>query len=406
MHTMLASRATAGNARAAFWQLPSQLRQLSHQQSSRSFSASAPRKTELVEIFAAPPLALLNGLHIIGIPWYAAIPTTAILVRGVFGYYFSTKPARKRHQIRNNLTSLLSVDVALNLRKDHPSTPLNKIPALLRLQKFVARGNKVGKIFGAPMITWSTPINFGTFIATTEAVRMKCGLQEGLLSMVLTPFQWVVRTFFDPNGSQPTDSREVHAQQLAERMERVREMRLQQAQEQTLGADGQALSGQPTVSENLFQPSELPPAPRIDVDSLYFDPTLTKEGFSWCTDLVACDPYHVLPCATVALMVGNILLNPSPIPRPYPGAQKMPTPIRFFATRYSGGQHFRMAVSCAFGYIMQTMPAGIVLYVFSVIMTGFVEKRWLDVTMPLRKPIKPCVRSTRVRSKREWSAKA
>lgn len=43
---------------------------------------------------------------------------------------------------------------------------------------------------------------------------------------------------------------------------------------------------------------------------------------------------------------------------------------------------------------------------FSSAATGFVQRRWLNLSMPLRKPIMPCVRSTRVRSKKEWSAKA
>ena len=96
---------------------------------------------------------------------------------------------------------------------------------------------------------------------------MKCGARDGLLSTVLSPLEWLVGKI-NPNSSPPTVGHEARAQELAERMERVREMRLQQAQEQTLGADGQALSGESTMSENLFLPSELPAPPRINVDSM------------------------------------------------------------------------------------------------------------------------------------------
>jgi membrane protein insertase Oxa1/YidC/SpoIIIJ len=105
-------------------------------------------------------------------------------------------------------------------------------------------------------------------------------------------------------------------------------------------------------------------------------------------------------------MLSNILLNPLPLPRPHPGAQNMPAPIKFFLTRYAPMQKFTMALACAFGYIMQEMPAAIALYVFSSVVTGFVQRRWLNLSMPLRKPILPCARGTRVRSKKEWSAKA
>jgi inner membrane protein COX18 len=403
---MLASRAaTASNARAAFLQLPSQLRQLSHQQSSRSFSSSAPRKIQLLDIATAPPLAILNGLHSIGIPWYAAIPTAAILIRGIFGYYSASKPSRRREQIRNNLQPLLAADAPLSIARDHPNKRGRDIPPLVNIYKRFSRVHQIGKVFGAPAITWSTPINFATLLATAEAVRMKCGARDGLLSILLSPFEWLFASV-NPNSPSPMGNREARAQELAERMERLRESRLQQAQEQSLGADGQALSEQSTISDNLFNPSELPPLPRINVDSLYFDPTLTKEGFSWCTDLVACDPYHVLPLATAAVMLGNIVLNPLPVPRPHSGAQKMPAPIKFFLTRYTIMQRVAMALACAFGYVLQEMPAAIVLYLFSSMMAGFLQRRWLNLSMPLRKAIVPCKRSTRVRSKKEWSARA
>ncbi|KAM0711766.1 hypothetical protein Q7P35_001134 [Cladosporium inversicolor] len=403
---MLASRAATGSSsRAAFLQLPSQLRQLSHQQSSRSFSSSTPRKIQLLDIATAPPLAILNGLHAIGIPWYAAIPTAAILIRGIFGYYSASKPSRRREQIRNNLQPLLAADVRLSLAKDHPNKRGRDIPPLVNIQKRFSRAHKVGKVFGAPAITWSTPVNFATLLATAEAVRMKCGAREGLLSTLLSPFEWLF-TSVNPNSPSPMGNREARAQELADRMERLRESRLQQAQEQSLGADGQALSEQSAISENLIYPSELSPLPRINVDSLHFDPTLTEEGFSWCTDLIACDPYHVLPFATAAVMLSNILLNPRPVPRPHPGAQRMPAPIKFFLTRYGIMQRVAMALACAFGYVLQEMPAAIVLYLFSSMITGFVQRRWLNLSMPLRKPIQPCKRSTRVRSKKEWSARA
>jgi inner membrane protein COX18 len=403
---MLASRATAGNSRAAFLQLPFRLRQLSHQQSTRSFSATASNKIELTEVVAAPPLAVLNGLHLIGIPWYAAIPTAAILIRGIFGYYFAAAPARRRHQIRNNLTPLVGADVGLSIARD--TTGFNKggkVPPLLRIQRSMSRSHQLGKRFGAPLIAWSSFVNFGLLITTSEAIRMKCGAHEGLLSLVLSPFRWVLSIFLPTSFPPAADPAEVRAQELAERLEHVREMRLQQAQEQTLGADGQAISGQSSMSENLFHSTELSAPRPINVDSSYFDPTLQTEGLSWCADLTVCDPYTILPLATAAAMLVNIFLNPLTISRRVAGAQSMPGPIRFFMTRYSPMQNFSMALTCLFGYVMQVMPAGIVLYIFSSVITGFVQRKWLDLSMPLRKPIMPCARGTRVRSKKAWSGK-
>lgn len=423
---MLASRASAGNARTAFLQLPSQLRQISHQQSSRSFSASASTKFELTDVVAAPPLAVLNGLHAIGIPWYAAIPTAAILIRGVFGYYFASAPARRRQQIRNNLMPLISADVGLSILKERRSGKAPEVQ-LLRMKNRIVRTHELGKAFGGPLIAWTSFVNFGTLIATAEAVRMKCGARDGLLSTILTPFNWLGRQICPDIFPPPVDPAETRAQELAERMERVREMRLQQAQEQKLGADGEALYGQSSMSENMFQdtqPSATPLSdgqslvsdplfdstqaaapPLVNVDASWFDPSLKAEGFSWCADLTAADPYQVLPYVTGAVMLGNILLNPLTTPRPSLKAQSMPAPLKFLMTRYSNMQLFGAAVACLFSQIMQNMPAAIVLYIFSSIITGFVQRRWLDLVMPLRKPIMPCARGTRVRSKKEWSAK-
>jgi inner membrane protein COX18 len=403
---MLASRANAGNARAAFLQLPSQLRQLTHQQSSRSFSASTPKKVHLTEIVAAPPLAVLNALHSIGIPWYAAIPTAAILIRGVFGYYFAAGPTRRRAQIRNNLTPLIAADVGLSIARD--TTGFNKggrVPPLMRFQRSISRTHQLGKRFGAPLITWSSFVNMGLLITTSEAIRMKCGAREGLLPIIISPFKWLLSTVFPNYFTPAADSSEVYAQELAERLERVREMRIQQAQEQSLGADGHALSEQSSMSDNLFHSTGASAPHPIDFNAAHFDPALQTEGFSWCTDLIACDPYMILPVATSAAMLVNIFLNPLSVSRRVKGAQSMPGPIRFFMTRYSLTQKFSMTLTCMFGYVMQTMPAAIVLYVFSSVMTGFMQRRWLDLSMPLRKPIMPCARGTRVRSKKAWSGK-
>lgn len=411
---MLASR--AGNARAAFTHLPSQLRLHAYQRcSSRAFSASASRKLEpteaievidLANIVALPPLGILNGLHTLGIPWWAAIPTTAILVRGVLGHYFASKPVRRRQQINGYLNPLVAANLDQSIHKYREKNM--ESPSRLRIMsEQIQKTHRYGIEFGAGLIGFTSIINFGAMIATAEAVRMKCGARDGLLSTLMAPFNWIGRHVAPEHFAPAVDAAEARAQDLAARLEHVRELRLQQAQEQTFGAESanDAAFAQPLTSDNLFAASQstLPPPSVLNVS--HFDPTLQTEGLFWCTDLTAVDPTSILPLLIGGAMLATIIFNPSLIPRWVPRAQNMPAPIKFIMTRYSKSQAVYAAITVLIAYALQTVPAAVSLYIFSTFMTGFVTKRWLDLTMPLRKPIQPCARRTRQRSKKIYGAR-
>lgn len=401
---MLPPLTATRNARAAFLQLPAHLRILSHHHSCRSFSATASRNVSVAEVVAAPPLAILNSLHAIGIPWYAVIPTTAILVRGVFGYYFSSAPKRKRDQINGHLLPLVSAATSLRAAQQHATS--GQLPT--KGQMGFIQGFKMhmtGRQFGAGLISASSFVNLGLLLATAEAVRMKCGHRQGLLSTLLSPIEWVVSKFAPDHVTPAGQLFENRAQEMAVRLERLREARLQQAQEQGVSPENADVSLQSLMSDNLFQSAQAPAPPLINVNSHYFDPTLQTEGFSWCTDLTVADPSAILPGLAFAIMLSNVLLNPLVIPRPIAWAQRMPWPISFLVTRYSNGQMLFAALSGFFGYVLLNVPAAIALYIFSSVTAGVVQKRWLDLTMPVRKPIMRCTRGTRLRSKKAWSTR-
>jgi inner membrane protein COX18 len=268
------------------------------------------------------------------------------------------------------------------------------------------KAHSIGKRFGAGVIASTSFVNFVALITTAEAVRMKCGARQGLLSTLLTPFEWIARTFAPGYSSTLIDAAEVRAQELAKRLEHLRETRIQQAQEQGLSPEAAdaAASGQSLVSDNLFQYSPQAP-PLIDTNSPYMDVTLQTEGFSWCTDLTAIDPYGILPNLTCAIMLGRILIMPLPTPRPSYAAQKLPAPLKFLATRYSVMQYFSAAFAVLLGYVLQSMPAAISLYMFSTVVASFLQQKWLSLAMPMRKQILPCSRAPRVMSKKQWSAR-
>lgn len=405
---MLASRAASANARRkAFWQLPSHLRVLAHQQSSsRFFSASASRKIDPVEIVATPPLVVLNGIHAVGIPWYAAIPISAILIRGVFGYYFSTVPSRRRQQIRNNLLPLISPISHLNAYvyeeklklKESFSTNTKLRTAAVRVWARIWQTHKLGKRFGAPLLSWSSPLNFGALIASTEAVRIMCGANTGLLSMLLAPFTWIGRSVAPDYFPKAVDPVEKMAYEMAERMERMRDQSQGQDVTSEAGTDA-ALSSLP---DHLIEPASFAAG--------WFDPSLKVEGLAWFTDLTMADPSGLLPFAAAFVMTANIALNPRKKPLPIssrmkPLVSRLPGFLTFPLRRYSPSQHLGMVISWAFGFVLQNVPAGVVLYFLTTFSINIVQRKWLDWKMPLRPGILPCVRPPRVRSRKQWSAR-
>jgi inner membrane protein COX18 len=416
---MLASRAAHAscNARARFFSLPSHLRLLSHshQQSKRSFSASPSTKIiSPTDILAAPSLAVLEGLHYVGLPWYAAIPAAAILVRGVFGYYTVAVPARRRQQIRSDMNPVLAAHVRLDMQLNAKGegTRLRRLelnPALFRkvypTWLALSHSHRLGKLFGAPMIAMSSWINIFTLIATAESVRMLCGAREGILSALLTPVTMLGR-FLAPDYFPPgVEGVDAFAEAYANKLEQVHQARLQSIEENG-GNNGLDLVDLEALSGNILQSPDPLPSQLVNTAGPHFDPSLQTEGLFWCADLTAIDPYAVLPMLSSAAMIVNVLLNPQSIPSPtsLPDG-KIWQPLRFVVQRYSFGQKFLVGLACVIGYGLQNMPAAVVLYIFSSIVTGFAQRRWLDTAMPLRPPMKPCVRRTRVRSKKMFSVR-
>jgi inner membrane protein COX18 len=422
LNTMLASRAAHAscNARARFLSLPSHLRLLSHshshQQSKRAFSASPSTKITFspADIVAGPSIAVLQGFHYVGLPWYAAIPAAAILIRGVFGYYTVSVPARRRQLIRSDMNPVLAARIRLDMqlnptgagtwlgRLDLNPTMFKKLyPSWLAF----SRSQELGKKFGAPIVALSSWVNIFTLIATAESVRMLCGAREGLLSALLTPVTMLGRYLapeYFPPGVGGVDA---FTEAYLNKVEQVRQARLKSIEEDG-GNNGLDLIDLDALSENILQSPTPLPSQVVGTAGPHFDPSLQTEGLFWCADLTAIDPYAALPILTSAAMICNVLLNPQKIPSPtsLPDG-KIWQPLRFLAQRYSFGQKFIAGLACLVGYGLQNMPAAVVLYIFSSVLTGFAQRRWLDIAMPLRPPMKPCVRRTRVRSKKMFSVR-
>lgn len=420
--------------------LPSHLRTSAYQCTlSRSFSASPPRKLSLIDIAVAPPTYLLDTLHSLGLPWSTALPISAVLIRGVVIYYFSILPGRKAAQIQSHLTPLAAVK-ALQRHESPERRELRRqrqkgMPITVRrlsdvIGKFIAQQqelHKLGKTFGAPRWRWRGLANFGVLIAMTEAIRMKCAAREGLLPLVISPFQWIGRTVRpDLFPTPPPMTQEAKDEALEARMEEAT----------TVDAHGNV-----TYDFTRLSPAQADEAKY----TAYFDPSLQQEGIAgWCMDLTVPDPTLMLPVMLGLGMAANIIFRPTagarpqasqgPLSRgpaipPKPATTKPTassdldtvdpsanasaqatlsappyTPPKFlgFLPPVTNAQRIGLVIAMAFGFAALKMPAAILLYFIPSLAVGWVQRRWLDVKYPLRAPIGQCARPLRMRVRREW----
>ncbi|KAK3714193.1 hypothetical protein LTR37_007995 [Vermiconidia calcicola] len=439
--------------RPSLLSLPPQLRTSIYQ---RNFSASPRSRATLADIAVAGPTAVIDTIHSLGIPYYAALPLTAIFVRSTLVYYVATRPARRHAQIKANLSPLVSAHMQLSYHSPEARAAYQKledgsVPPLLRaVQGSYTRFRyhhkamrKFKSLFGVRWRGYGL-LNFGVLIAFTESIRMKCGRSEGLLSVLLKPVE-KVRKQVAP-GQSPAAGPETlqsvdPAEMLAARLEAAREAKLSQAS----GGELVDLSGAPEAPSNMssdwVQPADvqLEALSGIDTSNPYFDSAMQTEGLSWCVDLTAADPTQLLPAALSATMGASFLLRPA-LGKPSPPTKiasldgeksnaddiimqkykdqlspealaALSTPIRqsslvdrVMAWRNSltTSQRLGLLFTILLSFAAINMPAGILLYFIPSIATGWLQQRYLDMKYPIKPAIQPCYRPIRVKASKEW----
>ena len=263
--------------------------------------------------------------------------------------------------------------------------------------------------------------SFGILVTVMEAIRVKCGSGEGLLSLLFKPFTAVVQA-----AAAPRQQDNVALEQAT---------KLQQQYDVTkgvtVGSSATAAAPSPTT----------PPTFETDPQSvpLNLDPTLQTEGLSFCPDLTLADPTGILPQALLATIVLSALFSPRAlepdsrvrsgmsyisnvidsvpgtitttpdIPNAALAARKpdrwAPWPLNRIAEHVRAltfPQKVTMFVGLYFYFIAQYMPAGMVLYLIGSWTVGFVQRVWLDVRHPAVTPILPCSRPVRVKRRASY----
>ena len=438
----MASLRLSKGLRSTLLALPPHLRAATYH-SIRPFSASASRESTLVDFAVAGPSAILDGIHNLGVPWSVTIPLTAVLVRTTFVYYFSTVPSRRAAAIRNQLLPLVSAKVRLKRNSEEHRAWQTRLrtgeinPMLLMrihevfasLRYRISAMNQLGKQFGARSYHPRGLLNFGVLIAFTEVIRLKCGRREGLLSLVLSPFEWIARQYapdrFPPKAE---FERRDPVEALVERLEAARQKTLaisQQAQVQDPPTGQLAVSSAQEDQEAFAQQQgnthQLDALTGPDATSPYFDPILQTEGLSWCVDLTVPDPTFLLPSILGLTMAATFLLrpkvgglkpnsisvdpsrdtnNPDQANKPI-SALPLPPPRTSLLSNLTFGQRFGLSITILFVYAATNMPAAILLYFIPSIAIGWLQNRYLDLKYPIRPAIQPCTRPLRMKVRKD-----
>ncbi|KAF1820361.1 uncharacterized protein K489DRAFT_54485 [Dissoconium aciculare CBS 342.82] len=354
----------------------------------RAFSATASRKSELYNAVVSVPATLLDVIHSTGLPWFATIPTAAILVRGVLIYYAFTKPHRIGDVKMSHLAPLYSARRASKMRllgRPPRVTTFNNISGKLqhwyKANKMSwAIRNQIQKAFGISGSLRSGIVTNLSLVVMSEAIRLRCGSSQGLVSILLYPFArvWtgIKRTFLD-------------------------------------------------IKDQLSPISPDAPTPLVEqmeslsiVQSPFVDPSLMVEGLRWCPDLSVPDPYQLLPFFLTTIMIYQGVVTAMQIPvtrRPdLAGLSDAKIEAQAHQLRFDLKEHATQAskrkrsifvnssVAFIFGLIMTEVPAGIVLYLLTSVTTAGVQRLWLQYKYPAGEAITRCKLPMRVRVRNQY----
>ncbi|KAF7186135.1 hypothetical protein HII31_12527 [Pseudocercospora fuligena] len=456
----MASVLTPRSLRKQLLQLPPSIRASVYQNAlpRRHFSASTPRSSSLTDIAVAAPLAVLDGVHAMGVPWWAAIPLSAALIRCTFVYYLSAKPGRKREITRAHLFPLAQIRAKIALDKQM-APQVEKAQAggssrlalgthvfARRIISNLRESHQLGKMFNAPLFTWTAPLNFITLLAFAEAIRVKCGTRQGLLSMALHNFE---ETTHQGDGTQTAQEKadEALAQRLEAQQERIESTHA--ARED--GSDAfDHINPAEAIDSSSLRPPIQPPA-----YAEHADPTLTTEGIAWIPDLTVPDPQGFLPLALGAVFLAGVnwknmtkqssinqrptsrdekKTEDAPVVEPPPksvsatpaqdavleqqrkvnadinAALKKADELRATTTRkgeewspfgqLTFGDRMKITMAGFFTLVSMKLPVAIVLYIMTNAIVGRLQRRWLDIRYPLPALIHPCKRPMRIKVRR------
>ncbi|EUC30221.1 hypothetical protein COCCADRAFT_104417 [Bipolaris zeicola 26-R-13] len=218
--------------------------------SARSFHASTPRQDPIIDAILYLPHEMISLIHT-AVPWYAAIPISAFVARGLL---VTTAGTRARalmaryvglHPLRQAL-AFQKRDEILK-RGNFRSTQQALVTVKKEVKDVTSALDKRWNVSLSGQISW-TLAQIPIFFAMAETIRQKCGAQDGLLGMAMSVFR-------GESTRMTTETGQVVAR---------------------------------------VTPTD------------WFEPTLATEGMLWFPDLLLPDPTGALPFIASGIMFANI----------------------------------------------------------------------------------------------------
>lgn len=369
------------------------------------------------------PVTFMEAIHYTGLPWFAAIPVSAVLIRSLLVYPLLQKPLREKLVDRAQVQPLRDARMAMLSRRLKRTTSDKMITfKKLRLGAYswdVGRKIQKSMFDRDPMA--HRFLMFMTTIWISDSLRKLMGAKDGLLKFILGPLDWTlswlpslpenysggegaIQTVSANPAPTPTPTQaSLERLQFPTGNESIQfPTNTKDFWSSTGTAQGAAAESAQNAANNLAQEAstsaataasdatqEASTAAAEQLRSIWFDPTLMTEGFSWCPDLTASDPTMILPIIFSSSFFASIYFAPR-----IQGAARYDELVE--RPKATNGQRIMMTVAMLSIIPALQMPTGLLLYFISNMVTNNFMSRWLAYTKPIHPAPTACKRPVRM----------
>ncbi|KAF2736378.1 hypothetical protein EJ04DRAFT_575505 [Polyplosphaeria fusca] len=295
----------------------------------RLFHASAPRSS-VYDTFLMLPHELLHTLHTY-MPWYAAIPVSAFIVRGLLVTTIGShsKALIARYMALQPLRQAMALQKRDDIMKKgdfkHPKAAVAAVTMAVKTESKALDRRWNCTLRG--QVGW-TLLQLPLFVVMAEVIRRVSDIHSGLLGLGMEAIGLTTRP--NPDGLITEDNVDLAARMAA---------------------------------------------------NPWFEPSLATEGLAWFPNLLVPDPTGALPFVVSAVMFANIFLSTN---NPTKRGKASPT--------NKGIRRGMMLLALLIGPMGQHVPAALMYYWVSSTTSVMVWNVWLDKRYPVPEGFGQCSR--------------
>ncbi|THV79856.1 hypothetical protein D6C98_03554 [Aureobasidium pullulans] len=364
-----------------------------------SYPAVYAECSDFANSAALVPAAFLETLHATGLPWFAVLPLSAVLVRSFFIYPVFQKPLREKLVDRAQIQPLVDAHMSIlrrNIRSEGLPQAVGKLQMVL--SSFTVRARLQSILFNRGWWGGHRIMMFASTIWVSDALRRLMGAKEGLLKFILGPFDWTVSWLLPKTAPEPTSGEALERPAAASEPNAMLESNAAEPMQPTQEFAPDLLSSTSTTQEAVANLSveQAASVAANHANTPWFDPTLMTEGFFWCPDLTTSDPTFILPIMFSSTFIASIYFAPR-----IAGAAT--STGRENTSKPTNAQRIGLTIATLSFIPALQMPAGLLLYFITNIVVNNVQSRWLAYTKPIHPAPTACKRPVRTQRSREMA---